>query len=129
MPGSVPSARFGVFTRASFEFHEFVMTELQRAIEAVVKAIPYGRTPSYAGVALRANKPGAARAVVRALHSLKGVPWWRVIRSDGTMAKQVAAQQAPRLRREGVKVTGLRVERAADAARPAPRRKRRATRG
>jgi methylated-DNA-protein-cysteine methyltransferase-like protein len=127
MPQSVPTARFVVFTWASFEFHDFGMTELQRAIEAVVKAIPRGKTLSYAGVALRANKPGAARAVVRALHSLKGVPWWRVIRSDGTLAKEVAAQQAPRLRREGVKVTGRRVDRSADAAR-APS-KRRATRG
>ena len=124
MLSSVHAARFVVFTRASFDFHEFVMTELQRAIEAVVKAIPYGRTLSYAGVALRANKPGAARAVVRALHSLKGVPWWRVIRSDGTLAKEVAVQQARRLRSEGVKVTGRRVERSADIARARPPKRR-----
>ncbi len=79
------------------------------AVAAVVRAIPRGKTLSYAQVALRANKPGAARAVVRALHAVKGVPWWRVIRSDGTVAAQVAAEQLPRLRREGVKAVGRRV--------------------
>ncbi len=78
-------------------------------VAAVVKAIPKGKTLSYAQVALRANKPGAARAVVRALHALEDVPWWRVIRSDGTVAPQMLADQAPKLRREGVKLAGRRV--------------------
>lgn len=85
------------------------MTPFEQAVERVVRAIPRGKTLGYAGVALRANKPGAARAVVRALHGLKGAPWWRVIRSDGTLAPQVAAEQARRLGREGVKVSGRRV--------------------
>ncbi len=76
---------------------------------AVIRAIPQGTTLSYAAVALRANKPGGARMVVRALRSLKEVPWWRVIRSDGTLAEQVAAEQARRLRKEGLEVTGRRV--------------------
>ena len=75
----------------------------------MVKAIPKGTTLSYARVALLANRPGASRAVVRALHALNGVPWWRVIRSDGTVAKEMAAKQVPRLRREGVEVRGRRV--------------------
>ena len=53
-------------------------------VASVVRAIPKGTTLSYAGVALRANKPGGARQVVKALHALTGVPWWRVIKSDGT---------------------------------------------
>ena len=78
-------------------------------VAKVVKAIPRGKVLSYAQVALRANKPGAARAVVRALHALKDVPWWRVIRSDGTVAPQMVGDQVPRLRREGVKLEGRRV--------------------
>lgn len=81
-----------------------------RAVERAVKAIPKGETASYARVALMAGKPGAARAVVRALHSLKDLPWWRVHRSDGTLAPQVAVPQARRLKAEGVKVEGRRVK-------------------
>jgi methylated-DNA-protein-cysteine methyltransferase-like protein len=54
--------------------------------------------------------PVTARAVVRALHALDEVPWWRVIRSDGTLAEPVAAKQAARLRREGVAVVNRRVQ-------------------
>ncbi|MBX7114090.1 MAG: MGMT family protein [Myxococcaceae bacterium] len=85
------------------------MSPFEKTVAAVIRAIPKGSTLSYAGVALRANKPLGARQVVRALHTLKAVPWWRVIRSDGTLAEPVANEQARRLRREGVKVTGQRV--------------------
>ncbi len=78
------------------------LTEWQQAVDQAVRAIPEGKTAGYAQVALRAGKPGAARAVVRALHSLTGAPWWRVIRSDGTLAPQVEGEQAKRLAAEGV---------------------------
>lgn len=73
-----------------------------RAVARAVNAIPKGQTASYARVALMAGKPGAARAVVRALHALDDLPWWRVIRSDGTVAPQVAVEQRKRLKAEGV---------------------------
>lgn len=82
-------------------------------VAKVVRAIPKGKVLSYAQVALRANKPGAARAVVRALHSLDDIPWWRVLRSDGTVAPQMMGKQAPKLKRDGVKLTGRRVPRSA----------------
>lgn len=75
------------------------------AVERAVRSIPKGETASYARVALMAGKPGAARAVVQALHRLTDLPWWRVLRSDGSLAPQVAAEQARRLKREGVKLT------------------------
>ncbi len=74
------------------------------AVERAVKSIPRGETASYARVALMSGKPGAARAVVQALHRLKGIPWWRVLRSDGTLAEPVAVEQARRLAKEGVKL-------------------------
>jgi methylated-DNA-protein-cysteine methyltransferase-like protein len=80
-----------------------------RAVRRVVRAIPRGRTLSYGEVALRAGKPRGARAVVRALRHLDDVPWWRVIRSDGTLAPQVANEQAQLLAQEGVRArTGAR---------------------
>jgi|APLak6261679142_1056127.scaffolds.fasta_scaffold00064_53 methylated-DNA-protein-cysteine methyltransferase-like protein len=78
------------------------MTPWLQAVERAVKSIPRGETASYARVALMAGKPGAARAVVRALHSLEGIPWWRVVRSDGTLAPAVKAEQAKKLAAEGV---------------------------
>lgn len=75
------------------------------AVDRAVRSIPKGQTASYARVALIAGKPGAARAVVQALHRLKDLPWWRVLRSDGSLAPQVAVEQARRLAREGVKLS------------------------
>jgi alkylated DNA nucleotide flippase Atl1 len=40
---------------------------------------------------------------------ISGAPWWRVIRSDDTVAREVAPRQVPKLRAEGVKIRGLRV--------------------
>lgn len=79
------------------------------AVARAVRQIPKGKTGSYSLIALLAGKPGRARAVVRSLHALEGVPWWRVIKSDGTVAKEIAASQALKLRREGVEVVGRRV--------------------
>lgn len=78
------------------------------AVKRAVRAIPKGQTASYARVALMAGKPGAARAVVQALHRLEEIPWWRVVRSDGTLAPPVAASQRRRLRAEGVRFSGPR---------------------
>ena len=97
------------FTARASDLHFFVMTPFERTVRKVVKAIPRGTTLCYGQVALFANKPGAARAVVRALHALEGIPWWRVIRSDGTIAAQVAVEQSRKLRAEGVAVKGRRV--------------------
>ena len=66
-----------------------------------MKRIPRGTTLSYGEVALRAGKPGAARAVVSALRTLDGVPWWRVARHDGTLAPPVSALQSTLLSQEG----------------------------
>ncbi len=96
-------------------------TPFAARVAAVVRAIPKGTTLSYAQVALLAGKPGAARAVVRALYATKGIPWWRVIKSDGTVAKEMAQEQVPRLRREGVAVVGRRVPLPARAGRGWPK--------
>lgn len=77
------------------------------AVMRAVRAIPRGEVRSYSQVALYAGRPGAARGVGQELKDLphpKSVPWWRVIRSDGTLASPVAHEQARRLRAEGVEV-------------------------
>ncbi len=83
---------------------ERVLTPFESQVAQVIRAIPRGSTLPYSGVALRAGKPGAARAVVRAMKNLSDIPWWRVIRRDGTLAKEIAAEQSRRLRAEGVAI-------------------------
>jgi methylated-DNA-protein-cysteine methyltransferase-like protein len=78
-------------------------------VSRVVKGIPKGKTASYGQVALFSGRPGGARAVVKALHALNDVPWWRVVRSDGSVAEAVRVEQTRRLKREGVVLEGVRV--------------------
>jgi methylated-DNA-protein-cysteine methyltransferase related protein len=97
-----------------------------RTVRRIVRGIPRGTTLSYGEVALRAGKPRAARAVVSALHHLDDVPWWRVARHDGTLAPQVAREQANLLRQEGWKERGKNRKKSfsAEPAKKATRRKR-----
>lgn len=70
-----------------------------------VRAIPPGFVRTYGDVS-----PGAPRyagTVLRACGD-PGVPWWRVVRADGSLAK--GARQAALLREEGVVVRGNRVD-------------------
>ncbi len=77
------------------------------AVRRAVRAIPRGEVRSYSQVALYAGRPGAARGVGRELKTLdEDVPWWRVLRADGTLAPAVAVEQARRLKAEGVQVEG-----------------------
>ena len=87
------------------------MTENTLRIVNAIKAIPKGRVSSYRDVALAAGLPNGARQTVRALHSLSekfDLPWFRVIRSDGSIALEEGAGrelQIQLLRSEGVKVS------------------------
>ena len=80
-----------------------MFSSFTRAVRRIIRGIPRGRVLSYGEVALRAGRPGGARAVVRALHQLDDVPWWRVVRKGGTLAPEVAWEQAQLLAAEGVK--------------------------
>ncbi len=79
-------------------------------VYAVVRLIPRGKVMSYGGVARQCGRPGMARAVGYALHSLpkhERVPWWRVINSYGRISipdPQAAATQRDLLVGEGVAV-------------------------
>src|SRR5688572_11148109 len=86
------------------------LTVFERVVERTVKAIPKGTVLGYGEVAAIAGRPGGARAVVRALYALNDVPWWRVVRSDRTLAPEVASRQARKLRAEGVLIEGRRIK-------------------
>ena len=76
--------------------------ETVERVRAAVRAIPPGQVRSYGEVAEEAGLR-SARLVGRVLavdgHDL---PWHRVVRADGTFAPHLAAEQAARLRVEGV---------------------------
>lgn len=84
-------------------------------IIAAVRAVPRGQVAGYGEIARRAGLPGRARLVARVLGDAgdRALPWFRIVRSDGRIAFPPAhalhAEQATRLRREGVAVEGGRV--------------------
>ena len=72
-------------------------------ILARVRRVPRGYVTTYGDLA-----PGAPRHAGRVLAEVPpGVPWWRVVRSDGTWPK--GAAQRARLLEEGVPMRGRRV--------------------
>lgn len=73
-------------------------------VAAVLAALSPGDVVSYGEVAAAAGAPGAARAVGRVLATLDDVPWWRVVRADGSLAAPDRAEQRRRLEAEGVVV-------------------------
>ncbi|HCA81234.1 MAG TPA: methyltransferase [Bacteroidetes bacterium] len=74
-----------------------------------VRLIPRGRVASYGQVAVEAGLPGQARLVGYALHALppsSGVPWHRVINSQGKISfppgSPAYSRQRLLLQREGI---------------------------
>lgn len=93
------------------------------AVHAAVRLVPPGCVLGYGHVAALLGSPRAARQVGYALAALRQeqadplsmdcVPWWRIIRSDGTIARQGSPVRAPLqirlLEEEGVRVVEGRV--------------------
>ncbi len=94
----------------------------REAVARAVALVPPGRVLGYGHVAALLGRPRAARQVGFALAALPpdtGVPWWRVVRSDGAIALRGdpvrGPRQARRLRAEGVAVRDWRVDMARHA--------------
>src|SRR5579872_4811879 len=80
-------------------------------IRATILKIPRGKVSTYGQVARAAGFPGAARQVVRALRTLPGLPWHRVIAAGGRIALpgEAGMEQRFRLEAEDVRFSGRRV--------------------
>lgn len=80
---------------------------LFQQIYRIVLQVPRGRVTTYGEVARLAGLHGGARTVGWAMASVprgQAVPWWRVIRGDGTIAPRPSAgAQRRRLAQEGVR--------------------------
>jgi len=85
-------------------------------IFAAIRAVPAGEVAGYGEIARRAGLPGRARLVARLLseNADPKLPWHRVLRSDGRIAfpqdHAAFAEQAQRLRAEGVEVRNGKVQ-------------------
>ena len=81
------------------------MTEFERRVTEVLLALGPGDVVTYGEVAEEAGFPGAARAVGTLLrHGGDGLPWWRVVAAGGRLVSAQPAEQARRLRQEGVAI-------------------------
>jgi alkylated DNA nucleotide flippase Atl1 len=80
------------------------VTREERVLERI-RAIPEGFVRSYGDVS-----PGAPRFAGTVLSWCEdpSVPWWRVVRSDGSLAK--GDRQRARLEHEGIPFVGRRVD-------------------
>lgn len=86
------------------------MTPLQLRFHEVVADLQAGEVVSYREVARRAGNRRWARAVGAFLaeHG-DGLPWWRVVHSDGALSAPDTAEQRRQLEAEGVEIWGGRV--------------------
>jgi methylated-DNA-protein-cysteine methyltransferase-like protein len=80
-------------------------------IRRMILKIPRGKVSTYGAVARAAGFPGAARQVVWALRSARGLPWHRVVAAAGRIALpgEQGLEQRFRLEAEGVKFNGRNV--------------------
>jgi methylated-DNA-protein-cysteine methyltransferase related protein len=81
------------------------LTPFQRAVADGAVSLRPGDVVTYAELAIEVGHPGSAQAVANVLRRVPGLPWWRVIPSDGRLYRTHAPIQAPLLRSEGVEVT------------------------
>jgi alkylated DNA nucleotide flippase Atl1 len=86
------------------------MTPYARAVLDAVDAIPVGKVMAYSDVAEYLGQ-GTGRSVGTIMGRYGGeVPWYRVVRSDGSCAPEVRDRQVAMLREEGVPMDGERVD-------------------
>ena len=95
-----------------------------KAVWIIVSKIPKGRVMSYGEVARIAGYPRHARMVSKAMaKSLEPLPWYRVVRSNRTLAFTVGSEayqkQADLLAKDGVNmINGKVIPRQSDADKP-----------
>jgi alkylated DNA nucleotide flippase Atl1 len=83
--------------------------DVDEAVFDVVEQIPPGRVSTYGAIGRLIGI--GPRRVARALSSGGGaVPWYRVVRADGSAAEPVRVEQSARLAAEGVPMRNGRVD-------------------
>lgn len=89
---------------------ESLPTPYAEEVLDLVERIPPGQVMAYSDVATALGR-GGPRQVGQALARFgSGVPWWRVLRADGSCAPVNGDEQRSRLRSEGAPFVGDRVD-------------------
>ena len=86
------------------------VTPFARRVLDLVDQVPSGRVTTYGDVAEILGEGGARGVGAVMARWGDEVPWWRVIRSDGTPAPHVAEKTFAILRKEKVPLHGSRVD-------------------
>ena len=73
---------------------------LTEQVLAVVETIPPGRVMSYGAIARVVGAIGPRQVGQVMAFEGGGVPWWRVVRADGTLPANLAKRAAENYRRE-----------------------------
>jgi alkylated DNA nucleotide flippase Atl1 len=96
--------------------------EYVEAVLSVVEAVPAGRVTTYGAVADSVGSRGP-RSVGRVMSTYGGsVPWWRVVRADGSLPPSHDEEARARYLEEGTPLKGPgRVDMARAAWWPPPR--------
>jgi methylated-DNA-protein-cysteine methyltransferase-like protein len=80
------------------------MSDLIERVLSVIEQIPPGKVLTYGDVAELASAPTPRHVGQVLLRHGDAVPWWRVLRVDGTPAPHLRERQLQRLRDEGAPV-------------------------
>lgn len=82
------------------------------AIAAAIRKVPRGRVSTYGAIAKAAGYPKNARAVVRVLNTVPGLPWQRIVGSGGriSLPREAGLEQRFLLEAEAVRFRGRKVD-------------------
>lgn len=86
--------------------------EYVERVLTLVEAVPPGRVTTYGAIAAVVGGGPRRVGTVMALHG-GGVPWWRVVRADGSLPPSHTGRARECYREEGTPLRGDRVEMAA----------------
>jgi len=80
------------------------LTDFQRHVVDAVEDLRPGELATYGELAADIGHPGAGQAVANVLRRAVGIPWWRVLPSDGRLYCSHAPVQGPLLEAEGHRI-------------------------
>jgi len=88
------------------------------AVHALAALVPPGRVLSYGDVAELLGGGGPRQVGAAMAAAPADLPWWRILRADGTLAEDLAERAAPHWHAEGTPRRGTRIDMAAGRWQP-----------
>ncbi|MGO1320235.1 MAG: MGMT family protein [Galactobacter sp.] len=79
---------------------------IDEAVYRLLELVPSGSVVSYGSAAAELGLGTARRPASAMTRAPQGLPWWRMVRADGSLPPQLAARAEGEWRREGTPVVG-----------------------